>query len=185
MVVIYLPIYHPFQREVQVIYLAMSVSSVFWMHFLAKRNSKLTKSESAEPNCRKGGIISKKEMLSEIKLMDKEYQQTMARFASALENLSHSVSRTFGMMGTFLQRTQPSYCQPQMSHYVAQCQPSKEKDYCQTRAVICLMLAMMILAFVRCFAKDKIFIKLCQCFRIDCRVQKQEPCWYKIDLLKN
>ena len=59
-------------------------------------------------------------MVSEIKQMDKEYQQTMARFASAMENLSRSVSSAFGMMRTRLQRSQPSYWQPQMPQYMAQ-----------------------------------------------------------------
>ena len=44
----------------------------------------------------------------------------MARFASAMKNLSHSVSNAFGMMGTLLQRSQPSYFQPQMPQYMAQ-----------------------------------------------------------------
>ena len=58
-----------------------------------------------------------------MKQMDKEYQQTMARFASAMENLSHSVSSAFSMMGTLLQRSQPSYWQPQIPQYMAQQQP--------------------------------------------------------------
>ena len=62
-------------------------------------------------------------MVSEMKQMDKEYQQTMARFASGMENLIHSVSRAFGMTGTLLQRSQPSYEQPQMPQYMAQQQP--------------------------------------------------------------
>ena len=62
-------------------------------------------------------------MVSEMKQMDKEYQQTMARFASAMENQSHLVSSAFAMMGTLLQRSQPSYWQPQMPQYMAQQQP--------------------------------------------------------------
>ena len=53
--------------------------------------------------------------------MDKDYQKTIARFARSMENLSHSVSYAFGMMGALLQTPQPSYWQPQMSQqYMAQ-----------------------------------------------------------------
>ena len=40
-----------------------------------------------------------------------------------MENLSQSVLSAFGMMGTLLQRSQPSYWQPQMPQYMAQQQP--------------------------------------------------------------
>ena len=86
-------------------------------HIKEKRDSKLTKSKSADQQhlaVIKEELSLKKEMVSEMKQMDKEYQQTMARFASAMENLNHSVSSAFGMMGTLLQRSQPSYWQPQM-----------------------------------------------------------------------
>ena len=93
-------------------------------HIKEKRDSKLTKSKSADQQhltVIKEELSLKKEMLSEMKQMDKEYQQTMSRFASAMENLSHSVSNAFGMMGALLQTPQPSYWQPQMSQqYMAQ-----------------------------------------------------------------
>ena len=53
----------------------------------------------------------KKEMLSEITQADKEYQQTMVKFATTMENLSHSVSNAFGMMSVLLTRPGPSYLQ--------------------------------------------------------------------------
>ena len=60
-------------------------------------------------------------MLFEKKQMDKEYQKPMARFARSMENLGHSVSNVFGMMGALLQTPQPSYWQPQLSQqYMAQ-----------------------------------------------------------------
>ena len=95
-------------------------------HIKEKHDSKLTKSKSADQQhlaVMKEELCLKKEMVSEMKQMDKEFQQTMARFASAMENLSHSVSSAFGMMGTLLQRSQPSYWQPQMPQYMAQQQP--------------------------------------------------------------
>lgn len=95
-------------------------------HIKEKRDSKLSKSKSADQQhlaVIKEELSLKKEMVSEMKQMDKEYQKTMARFASAMENLSHSVSSAFGMMGTLLQRSQPSYWQPQMPQYMAQQQP--------------------------------------------------------------
>ena len=95
-------------------------------HIEEKRDSKLTKSKSADQQhlaFLKEELSLKKEMVSEMKQMDKEYQQTMVRFASAMENLSHSVSSAFGMMGTLLQRSQPSYWQPQMPQCMAQQQP--------------------------------------------------------------
>ena len=55
--------------------------------------------------------------------MDEEYKQTMARFASAMKNSSHSVSSAFGKMGTLFERCQPIYWQPQMPQYMAQQQP--------------------------------------------------------------
>ena len=48
-------------------------------------------------------------MLSEIRQADKEYQQTMAKFA--MENLNHSVSNAFGMMSALLTKPGPSYLQ--------------------------------------------------------------------------
>ena len=89
-------------------------------------DSKLSKSKSADQQhlaVIKEELSLKTEMVSEMKQMDKEYQKTMARFASAMENLSHSVSSAFGMMGTLLQRSQPRYWQPQMPQYMAQQQP--------------------------------------------------------------
>ena len=56
-------------------------------------------------------LFLKKEMLSEIRQADKEYQQTMAKFATTMENLSHSVSNAFGMMSALLTRPGPSYLQ--------------------------------------------------------------------------
>ena len=61
-------------------------------HIKKKRNSKLTKSKSADRQhlaVIKEELSLKKEMVSEMKQMEKGYQQTMARFASAMENLSH------------------------------------------------------------------------------------------------
>ena len=92
-------------------------------HIKEKRDSKLTKSKSADQQhlaVIKEELSLKKEVVSEMKQMDKEYQQTMARFTSAMENLSHSVLSTFGMMGTLLQRSQPSYWQSQMPQCMAQ-----------------------------------------------------------------
>ena len=85
-------------------------------HIRKKRDSKLSKSKPADQQ----HLAVIKEELSQ---MDKEYQQSMARFASAMKNLSHSVSSAFGKMGILFQRCQPSYCQPQMPQYMAQQQP--------------------------------------------------------------
>ena len=89
-------------------------------HITENRDCKLTKSKPAD---QQQELSLKKEMVSEMKQMDKEYQQTMARFAIAIEDLSHSVSSAFGKMGTLLQRSQPSYWQPQMPQYMAPQQP--------------------------------------------------------------
>ena len=92
-------------------------------HIKEKPYSKLTKSKSADqPHLAviKEELSLKKEMVSEMKQVDKEFQQTIARFTSAMENLSHSVSSAFAMMGTLLQRSQPTYWQPQMPQYMAQ-----------------------------------------------------------------
>ena len=85
-------------------------------HIRKKHDSKLSKSKPADQQ----HLAVIKEELSQ---MDKEYQQSMARFASAMKNLSHSVSSAFGKMGILFQRCQPSYCQPQMPQYMAQQQP--------------------------------------------------------------
>ena len=100
-----------------------------------KRDSKLSKSKSADQQhlaVIKEELSLKKEMVSEMKQMDKGYQQTVARFASAMENLSHSVSSAFSLMGTLLHRSQQSYCQPQIPQYInmAQQHPLQGKDLC-------------------------------------------------------
>ena len=95
-------------------------------HIKKKRDTKLTKSKSADQQhlaVIKEELSLKKEMVSEVKQIDVEYQQTMARFASAMENLSHSVSSAFVMMGILLQRSQTRYWQLQMPQYMAQHQP--------------------------------------------------------------
>ena len=72
-----------------------------------KKDSKLTKSKSMDQlqlAVLKEELSLKKKMLSEIRQAYKEYQQTMAKIATTMENLSHSVSNAFGMISALLTR---------------------------------------------------------------------------------
>lgn len=81
------------------------------------------------------GLSLKMEMVSEMKQMDKEYQQTMARFSSAMENLSDSVSSAFLDQVTGNHKCHSIWLNSS---------PSKETGHCQAGAMICIMLKKMI-----------------------------------------
>ena len=105
-------------------------------HIKEKKDSKLTKSKSMDQlqlAVLKEELSLKKEMLSEIRQADREYPQTMVKFATTMENLSHSVSNAFGMMSALLTRPGPSYLQqssgvPQESFHGNREQYSRHSD---------------------------------------------------------
>ena len=52
-------------------------------------------------------LTIKKEMISDMKENDRQYQQTMARFAATMENLSQTVSTMVGMIGSGMVASSP------------------------------------------------------------------------------
>ena len=64
-------------------------------------------------------LTIKKEMISDIKENDRQYQHTMARFAAIMENLSQTVSTMVGMIGSGMVASQPSSTIP--NEPIAEC----------------------------------------------------------------
>lgn len=88
-------------------------------HIKEKRDSKLTKTKAIDQQqlaVLREELTIKKEMLSDMKLMDKQYQNTMARFASSMENLSQSVSSAFNTMSSMI--VPPPGTNPWHQHYL-------------------------------------------------------------------
>ena len=76
--------------------------------------------------------------------MDKEFQQTMARFASAMENLSHSVSSALVRWVPYYRDVNQVTGNHKCHSIWLNSSHSKETGYCQAGAMIYILLTEMI-----------------------------------------
>ena len=79
-------------------------------HIKEQRNSKLNKTKNVDQQQLSvlKELTIKKEIISDMKENDRQYQHTMARFAATMENLSQTVSTMVGMIGSAMVASQPS-----------------------------------------------------------------------------